>query len=144
MCWCYFSFLKMYSEKFLMLAFVSKCFLNSFWQRETQLSIFWKILEQLHFHEQTSKFLVGHCFNILINFSFFQRNENRFINLVLKAKQQKAIQLSYIFLKFYINQSSNTFLLFLHFWSLWNLSSFMQRLVSMLFFLCLTWKWFSI
>ena len=44
LCWCYFSCLKMYSEKFLMLTFMSKCFLKSLWQRETQLSIFWKII----------------------------------------------------------------------------------------------------
>ena len=44
LCWCYFSCLKMYSEKFLILTFMSKCFLKSLWQTETQLSIFWKIL----------------------------------------------------------------------------------------------------
>ena len=44
LCWCYFSCLKMYSEKFLMLTFMSKFFLKSLWQRETQLSIFWKII----------------------------------------------------------------------------------------------------
>ena len=38
--------------------------------------------------------------------NYFQRNKNRFISLVLKAKQQKAIQLPYIFLKFYVNQFS--------------------------------------
>ena len=53
-------------------------------------------------------FLGGHGFSIL-NHKFFQRSENRFISLVLKAKQQKAIQLPYIFLKFYINQFSNQF-----------------------------------
>ena len=44
LCWCYFSCLKMYSEKFLMLTFMSKLFLKSLWPRETQLSIFWKII----------------------------------------------------------------------------------------------------
>ena len=44
LCWCYFSCLKMYSEKFLMHTFMSKWFLKSLWQRETQLSIFWKII----------------------------------------------------------------------------------------------------
>ena len=34
---------------------------------------------------------------------------------VLKAKQQKGIQLPFIFLKFYMNQYSNQFLLFFHF-----------------------------
>ena len=58
-------------------------------------------------------FLGGDGFNILIH-SIFQRNENKFIILVLKAKQQKAIQLVYIFLKFFINQFSNQFI-FLHF-----------------------------
>ena len=43
-CWCYFSCLEMYSEKCFMLTFVSKCFLKSLWQRETQLNIFWKII----------------------------------------------------------------------------------------------------
>ena len=43
-------------------------------------------------------FLRGHDFNTLIK-SIFQRIENRFISLVLKAKQQRGIQLSYIFLK---------------------------------------------
>ena len=52
---------------------------------------------------------------------------------VLKSKQQKAIQMSYIFLKFYINQSSNHFLLFLHFPGLGNLNSSIWRVVSMLF-----------
>ena len=52
-------------------------------------------------------FLGGHGFNIL-------RGLKTVISLVLKAKQQKAIQLPFIFLKFYINQSSNQ-LLFLHF-----------------------------
>ena len=31
-------------RNFLMLTFMSKCFLKSLWQRETQLSIFWKII----------------------------------------------------------------------------------------------------
>ena len=57
-------------------------------------------------------FLGIHGFNILIH--IFQRDENKFISLVLKAKEQKAIQLPYIFVKFYINQFSNQFLLFLH------------------------------
>ena len=47
--------------------------------------------------------------------SLFQRNENRFIRLVLKAKQLKEIQLSKNFLKFYMNRFSNQFLLFLRF-----------------------------
>ena len=62
-------------------------------------------------------FLGGHGFNILILIilSIFQRNENRFISLVLKVKQQKAIQLSNIFFEVYVNQFSSQFLLFLHF-----------------------------
>ena len=47
--------------------------------------------------------------------SIYQRNENKFIKLVLKAKQQKVIQIPFIFLKFHMNQFSNQFLLFLHF-----------------------------
>ena len=43
LCWCYFSCLKMYSEKFFN-AFISKCFLKSLWQRETQVSFFWNII----------------------------------------------------------------------------------------------------
>ena len=119
-----------------MLTFVSKCFLKSLWKRETQLSIFWKILTWTVkiFIDKPPCFLE---FIVLIFWfiSIFQKNENRFISLVLKAKQQKAIQLSCIFLKFYINQSSNKFLLFLHFPGLWNLNSFMWRVVSMLFFI---------
>ena len=38
----------------------------------------------------------------------------KFISLVLKTKQQKVIQLLYIFLK-YMNQFPNQFSLFLHF-----------------------------
>ena len=44
LCWWYFSCLKTYSEKCLMFTFMSKCCLKSLWQRETQLSIFWKII----------------------------------------------------------------------------------------------------
>ena len=40
LCWCYFSCLKIYSEKFK----IRKCLFKSLWQRETQLSIFWKII----------------------------------------------------------------------------------------------------
>ena len=54
--------------------------------------------------------------------SIFQTNENRFISLVLKAKQQKAIQMAYILLKFYINQYSKEFSLFLRFPSLLKLN----------------------
>ena len=57
----------------------------------------------------------------------FQKNENRFVSLVLKAKQRKAIQLPKSFLKFSMNQ----FLLFLHFPDLWSLVSYVE---SMLFF----------
>ena len=61
--------------------------------------------------ERTEKNII-----VAIIFSFksiFQKNENRFISLALKEKQQKGIQQPYIFLKFYINQFSNEFLLFL-------------------------------
>ena len=64
--------------------------------------------------------------------SIFQRNENRFISLVLKAKRQKAIQMAYILLKFYVNESSKRFLLFLRFLSLRKLNSLTWRVVSML------------
>ena len=64
--------------------------------------------------------------------SIFQRNENRFISLVLKAKQQKAIQMAYILLKFYINQCSKEFSLFLRFPSLLKLNLLTWRVVSML------------
>ena len=43
--------------------------------------------------------------------TIFQRNENRFISLVLKAKQQNAVQLPLVCLKFVMNQ----FLLYLYF-----------------------------
>ena len=76
-------------------------------------------------------FLGGHCFNILIHKYFSKEWEQ--ISLVIKAKQQRAIRLSCIFLKFYINQFSNKFS-FLHFPGLWNLNSFMWIVVSMLFF----------
>ena len=50
--------------------------------------------------------------------SIFQENENRLISLSLKAKQQKRIQLSYIFLKFNMNQFTSQVLLFFHFFGL--------------------------
>ena len=75
-------------------------------------------LNSLIFINKPPCFFGSRSFNILTD--IFQRNENRFISLVLKAKQQKAIQLPYIFLKFYMNQFSNQFS-FLHFAGLWNL-----------------------
>ena len=66
--------------------------------------------------------------------SIFLRNVNRFINLVIKAKQQNGIQLPYIFLKFYMNQFSNQFLLFLHFPGLWILVIYVEssfRVISL-------------
>ena len=58
-------------------------------------------------------FLGRHGYNILIH-KYFQRNENKFISLVLKAKEEKAIHMPQIFLKLYINQSSKQFLLFIY------------------------------
>ena len=113
---------------------MSKCFLKSLWQRETQVSIFWKIIAWTVKFSLTNLHVSWGVMVLIFWFiSIFQRNENRFISLVLKAKEQKAIQLPYIFLKFYINQFSNQFLLFLHFSGLWNLNSFTWRVVSMLF-----------
>ena len=66
-------------------------------------------------------FLGGHGFNILIYNYFLEEWEQIYISLVLKAKQQKAIRLPYIFLIFYMDQFSNQFLLFLHLPGLWNL-----------------------
>ena len=62
---------------------MGKCFFKSLWPRETQVCFLKKKIA----YEQYN-FLGGHGFNILI-----QRNEKRFISLVLKPKQQKAIQL---------------------------------------------------
>ena len=45
-------------------------------------------------------FLRDHGCNILIFKSMFQKNENRFHSLVLKIKQQEAIQLPCVFPKF--------------------------------------------
>ena len=83
-------------RNFLMLVFISKCLLKSLWQRETQVSFFWKIIAR------TAKVLLTNLYMFLLFISIFQRNENRFISLVLKAKEQKAIQLPYISLKFYV------------------------------------------
>ena len=74
-------------------------------------------------------FLGGRGLNILIH-KYFSENEGRFIRLVLKVKQQKAIQLQYISLKFYINKFSNQFLLFLHFLGLKKLIVFYVRGVT--------------
>ena len=54
----------------------------------------------------------------------FQRNDNRFISLLLKAKQQKEIQLPYDFFVFVMNQ----FLLFLHLPDLWNLFIYVENI----------------
>ena len=111
-----------------------KCFLKSLWQSETQVSFF-KKTNSFNSYISINK---PPCFlevMVLIFYfiSIFQRNENRFISLVLKAKEQKTIQLPYIFLKFHIDQFSNQFLLFLYLSGLWNLHSFTWRVVSMLF-----------
>ena len=63
-------------------------------------------------------FLGGHGFNILIH-KYLSEEWEQIYQFSFKVKQQKAIQLPYIFLKFYINKSSNQFLLFLHFRGLW-------------------------
>ena len=103
-------------RNFLMLTFMSKCFLKYLWQSETQLSIFWQN------NSLNSKIFISRppCFLevMVLIFQFiriFQRNENRFVSLVLKAKQQKPIQMPCSFLKFCINQSSKQLLLFLIF-----------------------------
>ena len=51
----------------------------------------------MQFHQLSSNFLGDHGFNDLTIKNVFQRNEKR---LVLKIKQQKAIQLPYVILKF--------------------------------------------
>ena len=119
-----------------------KCFLKSLWQTETQLSIFRKKLVWTVKFSLTNLHISWRSFFLIFLFiTIFQRNENRFISLVLKAKQQKAIQLSYIFLKFYINQFSNRFLLFLHFPALWNLFIYMKSSFHVILYL--RWKWFQ-
>ena len=65
-------------------------------------------------------FLGSRGFNILIH-KYFSEEWEQIYSLVLNAKQQKTIQLPYIFFKFYMNQFSNQFLLFLHFPDLWSL-----------------------
>ena len=115
-----------------MIIFMSKYFLISLWQRETQVSFFWKIKAwtvKFSFINKPPCFLEVMVL-IFYFISIFQRNEKRFISLVLKAKQQKAILMPY---KFYINQFSNRFLLFHHFPGLWNLNSFTWRVVSLSF-----------
>ena len=63
-------------------------FLKSFRPRKTQVRFLRKnSTEQFSFNQETFKFLGGHGFNILIQ-KYFQRNENTFISLVLKAKPQ--------------------------------------------------------
>ena len=78
LCWCYFSCLKIYSEKFFN-AFISKCFLKSLWQRETQISFclffFWEIIASTIKFSKASMFLGGHGFNILIHDSFKYSSE---------------------------------------------------------------------
>ena len=105
--WCYFSCLKMYLDNILMLIFMSKCFLKSLCQSETQVSFFWKItvefsFEQLIFINKLRACFLGVMVLTFWFISIFQRNENRFFSLVLKPKEQKAIHLSYIFHKFYL------------------------------------------
>ena len=51
----------------------------------------------------------------------------------LKSKTTEGNSDAIYFFKFYINQSSNQLFLFLHFPGLWNLNSFMWRVVSMSF-----------
>ena len=104
-------------RNFLMFSFMNKCFLKYLWQRETYVSIFEKkkmLTKSTVFINKPPSFL--EVVDLIFSFkNIFQRNENRFISLVLKAKQQKGIQLPYIFLKFYASQFSNQLLLFLHF-----------------------------
>ena len=83
-------------------------------------------------------FLAAHGCNILIQKYF---SEEWFIILhLIKAKQWERIQLPHVFLKLYMNQFSNVFLILLHFLGLWNLQSVTWRMVSMLF-LTFPWKW---
>ena len=58
---------KCIQRNFLMLTFMGNFFLKSLWQKETQVNFFEEQLEQLNFHQQTSAFLGGHGFNILIH-----------------------------------------------------------------------------
>ena len=116
-----------------MVTYMSKCFMKPLWQKETQahflrnnsLTIYKFLLTNLHF-------LGGSGFNIL-NLRIFRRKYNRFISLVLKAKQQKVIQLPYILSECYINKFSNQFLFFLHSPALLSLELFMWRVISILF-----------
>ena len=122
-------------RNFLMLTFMSKCFLKSLWQRETQLSIFWKIIAwTVKFSLKTSMFLGRHGFNILIHKYFSEEWEQIDQFSLKRKKKQKTIQMPNIFLKFYINQSSKQFLLLFHFPDLWILNSFTWRVVSTWFF----------
>ena len=61
-------------------------------------------------------FLGGRSFNILTQIFLFQWNENKFISLVLKPKQQKTIQLPYIFFRFYDSIIQSIFVIFSFFW----------------------------
>ena len=70
----------------LIYAFMSKYFFKSLWQRETHVSFFEIIAyEQYKFHEQTSKFLGGLGFNILIQKCFSEEWEQIY-QFTLKSK----------------------------------------------------------
>ena len=117
---------------FLMFPFiVSNCFLNlrDLCGKERNKSVFLRsnCLKSKIFISKPPNFL--EVVVLIFQFkSIFPRNENIYISLALKAKQQKGIQLPYNFVKF-----SNQFFLFLHFPGLRNLKSFTWRVISMLF-----------
>ena len=119
-----------------MIIFMSKNFLISLWQRETQVSFFWKI------KAWTVKFSFINkppCFSevmVLIFYfiSIFQRNENIFISLVLKQRNRRQFSCHMFSLNFkLINSPSNFCFVCFHFPGLLNLNSFTRRVVSMLF-----------
>ena len=95
-------------------------FFEIFVEKGDTVQFFWEIAWTVKFSLANLMFLGGCGFNVLIHKNFLKEWE-KIISLVLKAKQEKAIQLTNIFCKFQMNQFFNQFLLFLHFPGLWNL-----------------------
>ena len=108
----------MYSEKFLNIYYHEEMFFFFFqiFVAKGDTCHFFKKYELMNSTSFINK-LPSFLEVMVLIFSFqsiFQSNGNRFINLFLKTKQEKGIYLPYVFLKFYMNQFSNQFLLFLN------------------------------
>ena len=90
----------------------------------------WEITvhEKYNFHWQTSKFIEGHGFNILIQKYFLQEWEQIY-QFSLKSKTMEGNSAATSFLVFHLNQIFNQFL-FLHFLGLWTLYSLTWRVLS--------------